>query len=175
MASEINFDLKSSTRARYMRIAVYPDGRVIVTKPIQTSEVKARDFVLRKSSWIRSKLDYWQNRKIVSLENPQISKDEALKFVKERLDFFNQHYEFQIGKVSIKNHKRLWGSCSSRTNLNFNHRIVLLPQHQADYIIVHELCHLKEFNHSPKFWNLIAQTIPNYHDIKQQLKDYQIG
>ncbi len=154
-----------------MRIAVYPSGKVVVTKPTKTPEATARDFVFRKSNWILQKLNYYKNRKIVSLDNPRVSKQEALEFVKSRLEFYNQHYKFTIGKVSIKNHKRLWGSCSSKKNLNFNHKITNLPQHQADYIIVHELCHLKEFNHFQKFWDLVAETLPNYSDIKLELRD----
>ncbi|NBS67881.1 M48 family peptidase [bacterium] len=66
-----------------------------------------------------------------------------------------------------------WGSCSKRGNLNFNYRILFLPPHLADYLIVHELCHLKEFNHSPRFWALVAQGCPNYHACKKELRAWQ--
>ena len=92
--------------------------------------------------------------------------------VKQKLEQFNQHYNFKWGRVSIKNAKTRWGSCSQKGNLNFNYKIVFLPPALVDYLIVHELCHLKEFNHSPAFWQLVAQTIHNYLRFRQKLKKF---
>ncbi len=155
-----------------MRIVVYPDLRVVVTKPYRVPLADAKKFVDNKSDWIAKKLDYFRNRKTVSL--PAGDKNRALIFVQERIKHFNQHYQFQINKISVKPHRSLWGSCSRRKNLNFNSRIILLTPQQADYIIVHELCHLKEFNHSKKFWELVAQTIPDFKSIRRELKDYSM-
>ncbi|MCU0660293.1 MAG: M48 family metallopeptidase [Candidatus Pacebacteria bacterium] len=83
---------------------------------------------------------------------------------------FNKVYKFKFNKVSIKNQKTRWGSCSKRGNLNFNYKIALLPEKLAEYVVVHELCHLGQFNHSQKFWNLVAKTMPDYLDIKEELK-----
>ena len=87
-----------------------------------------------------------------------------------RLKHFNNSYGFTLRKVFIKNHKSRWGSCSSRGNLNFNYKIAFLPPHIADYIFVHELCHLKHFNHSTQFWALVVQTTPNYKVLRKQLR-----
>src|SRR3989339_1317391 len=89
-----------------------------------------------------------------------LNKEYARAFVHNRLQVLNQHYRFDYKRVSIRNQKTRWGSCSKRGNLNFNYRIVSLPIHLADYVIVHELCHLEEFNHSQNFWNLVARAIP---------------
>lgn len=89
-------------------------------------------------------------------------KEEARKLVKERLEYWNQFYNFKYNKVFIKNTKSRWGSCSKKGNLNFNYRIALIEPVLADYIIVHELCHIGEFNHSPKFWSLVERTIPDW-------------
>ena len=97
-------------------------------------------------------------------------REDARALARNRLAHFNSFYNFPIGKLFIKNHKSRWGSCSSRGNLNFNYKIVLLPPEVADYIIVHELCHLKEFNHSPKFWALVAQTLPNHLALRHHLR-----
>lgn len=94
----------------------------------------------------------------------------ARTLVHERLEYFNQFYRFVYHDVRIKSHLTRWGSCSSKGNLNFNYRIVLLPPELADYIVVHELCHLGEFNHSQKFWDLVAEQIPNYGELRQRLK-----
>lgn len=97
-------------------------------------------------------------------------KEQARALVKERLEFFNAHYQFSYGRVAIKDQRTRWGSCSSKGNLNFSYRLVFLPAECVDYVIVHELCHLKEFNHSPRFWALVAQTIPNYKKLRAQIQ-----
>ena len=97
-------------------------------------------------------------------------KSPATNLIKERLEYFNQFYNYKLGRVTIRNQKTRWGSCSKKGNLNFNYKIVLLSPKQADYIIVHELCHLKEFNHSQKFWDLVSTTIPDYKEIRSSLR-----
>ncbi len=97
-------------------------------------------------------------------------KEEARVLVHEKITQLNMHYGFPIRKVAIRNTKSRWGSCSKQGNLNFNYKILFLPPHIADYIIVHELCHLKEFNHSADFWNLVAKVTPNHKDIRAELR-----
>jgi predicted metal-dependent hydrolase len=94
----------------------------------------------------------------------------ARVLVGERLSHFNQFYNFKIGRVAIRNQRTRWGSCSKNGNLNFNYRIALLPAQVADYLIVHELCHLGQFNHSPRFWSLVSQTTPNYRTLRLKLR-----
>ncbi len=97
-------------------------------------------------------------------------KEAARVAVHARLGYFNSFYRHELKKVFIKNTKSRWGSCSSRGNLNFNYKLLFLPQDMQDYIIVHELCHLKEFNHGAQFWALVAQTVPNYRAHRRQLR-----
>ena len=99
----------------------------------------------------------------------------AVEIAKHRLAHFNSTYQFTINKVTIKNQATRWGSCSKKGNLNFNYKIALLPRHLSDYIIVHELCHLGQFNHSKEFWNLVAKTIPNYPVIRKEFKKIRIS
>ena len=75
------------------------------------------------------------------------------------------------GGITIRNQRTRWGSCSSKGNLNFNCLLMLLPPEIIDYVVVHELCHRKEMNHSPKFWVQVERILPNYRILKQQLKD----
>ncbi|MEK7523477.1 MAG: M48 family metallopeptidase [Patescibacteria group bacterium] len=97
-------------------------------------------------------------------------KEQARRLAKERIEHFNKMYQFEFNRVSIRNQRTRWGSCSSKRNLNFNYKIALLPLPLADYIIVHELCHLGEFNHSKKFWELVAKTIPNHREIRKVIR-----
>ena len=97
-------------------------------------------------------------------------REQARSLVLAKLAHFNQFYGFKINRVAIKNTYRRWGSCSSKGNLNFNYKIIYLKPELADYLIVHELCHLGEFNHSPKFHALVAKTIPNYVEINKKLR-----
>ncbi len=96
-------------------------------------------------------------------------KETARTLVHARIAHLNQYYQVPIRKVFIKNHRSRWGSCSSKGNLNFNYRVALLPQELVDYVVAHELCHLKEFNHSQKFWELVAQTVPAHKELRRQL------
>ncbi len=97
-------------------------------------------------------------------------KEQARTLVKERLAHFNTFYKFDFKKVFIKNQKSVWGSCSTRKNLNFNYKIIFLSPQVADYLIVHELCHLKEMNHRAVFWSLVEKTVPNYKKLRKELR-----
>lgn len=103
------------------------------------------------------------------------NKERARAFIHSRIEVYNAHFQLVIGKVSVKNQKTCWGSCSRKGNLNFNYVLVLLPVPVADYVIVHELCHLVHFNHSRAFWELVARIVPGYRHLRAQLKGYRLG
>jgi len=111
---------------------------------------------------MRSKKHYLEN------------KEAARKIILENLDFFAKLYGVKCRKVAIRNQKSKWGSCSKARNLNFNYKVALLPKDQRDYIIVHELCHLIEFNHSNKFWAEVEKTIPGYKAIRKKVKSVSL-
>ena len=98
------------------------------------------------------------------------NKERARGLVLERLNYFNQFYQFKFNRVFIRNQKSRWGSCSGKGNLSFNYKIVFLPPALADYLIVHELCHLAQMNHRPQFWQLVSQQIPDYKKLRKELK-----
>jgi hypothetical protein len=87
-----------------------------------------------------------------------------------RLHAYNALYRYTFKRVSIRNTKSRWGSCSEHGNLNFSYKLLFLPEPLADYIVVHELCHLQELNHSPRFWQLVAQTFPDYKERRKVLR-----
>ncbi len=96
-------------------------------------------------------------------------KETARKIVFERLIAYNSYYNFAYNRVTIRSQRSRWGSCSKKGNLNFNYLLMFLPEPLLDSVIVHELCHLKEFNHSKRFWNLVGEQIPDYAIRKKQL------
>lgn len=118
-----------------------------------------------------------RKRRAKSQESFELHKARAHALVMARLQYFQSVYRDQFGytflykKVTIKNQFSRWGSCSRKGNLNFNYRIVFLPPEQADYLIVHELCHLGEFNHSKNFWDLVEKTTPNWKKLRHELKE----
>jgi predicted metal-dependent hydrolase len=172
---KIEYTLKISRRSRSLRLAVYPGGELIVTAPRFLSARAIEQFIIRKSAWILEKID-----KLASLPKQAKTKDSrmdfirnksaALKIARQKMEYFNQFYGLKWKRVTIKNQKTRWGSCSRQGNINFNYKIALLPDRAADYIIVHEMCHLIEMNHSRKFWNLVAKTVSDHREIRKELR-----
>ncbi len=172
---KVEYTLKVSKSARRVRLAVYCDGKFVVTAPRHADLNIVEKFIIQKSKWILDKIDSF--RSFSNLFKSENSKNEYIKYkndahvlVEKKIEKFNKIYKFKFNKINIKNQKTRWGSCSKKGNLNFNYKIVLLPEKLADYIVVHELCHLGQFNHSNKFWNLVAKAIPDYLNNKEDLK-----
>ena len=97
-------------------------------------------------------------------------KENARTLVHERIAYFNTHYKANIGRIAIRNQKSRWGSCSKNGNLNFNYKLVFLPSELRDYVIVHEVCHIKEFNHGPGFWALVGEKVPDHKALRVRLR-----
>lgn len=99
-----------------------------------------------------------------------MNKEAARTIINERVRHWNTHYRLPIGKITIRNQKNRWGSCSKKGNLNFNYKLAFMPPEIRDYVIVHEICHVKEFNHSRSFWNLVVEAIPNHKELRKRLR-----
>jgi predicted metal-dependent hydrolase len=97
-------------------------------------------------------------------------KNFAKRFLPERTYQLAQKHGYKINKVTVRNQKTRWGSCSARGNLSFNFNLVQYRKDIIDYVILHELCHLKEMNHSPKFWKLVEKICPDYKALRKELK-----
>ncbi len=162
-----------------MRLAVYYDGTVIVTSPFGVDQSIIERFFSDKKQWVWDKIQFFKsvdNKTIRTFSHKDYleNKDKALTLVNERVQFYNKVYGYSFNRILIKNQKTRWGSCSCKKNLNLNYRILFLQQEHQDYIIVHEMCHLKELNHSKRFWALVEKTLPNYLDIKKEFRDHEL-
>ncbi len=167
-----------------MRIIVHPDGRVVVTVPYRMPTLLAKQFVRAKESWIEERKALFQQKEIDRIaqglpkrltlggdrgEYTKL-KEQARAILEKRVPEINTLYGFVYKDITVRNQKTRWGSCSTKGNLNFNYKVAFLPQEMMDYVIVHELCHLTEFNHSKKFWDLVAKVIPSYVHIRREMK-----
>ncbi|MDP3965091.1 MAG: SprT family zinc-dependent metalloprotease [bacterium] len=175
MEEKVSYKIKRSHRAKRVRLAVYCDGSVVVTLPIGVQETLAEKFVREKSQWLLSKLAFFKQFQGSSLTHYGHKeylkhKEEASELATARVKYYNRLFGFSYNTINIKNQRTRWGSCSKKGNLNFNYKIALLPSKLADYIIVHELCHLGEFNHSRKFWNLVSNVFPNFRELRNEMK-----
>ena len=167
--------VKKNRSMRGVRISVHQDGRVLVSKPWFVTNGMVEKYVEERRVWIESKLEHFKQNPVTILSKGGKKeylehRADARRLVLERLVFFNTYYNFSFKKVSIKNQRTRWGSCSKRGNLNFNYKIFFLPPDLCDYIIVHELCHLRELNHGKNFWKLVSEKIPDYKSKIKKLK-----
>ncbi len=177
---KVEYALRRSARARRIRFAVYGGGEFVVTAPRDSSEFALEKFMREKADWILKKIAELKDFKNpLSFQNERhaylVHRQTALELVRKRLEYYNNIYSFAFNKIRIKSQRTCWGSCSRRKNLNFNYKLLFLPQKIADYIIVHELCHLEEMNHSKNFWDLVAKSIPNYLNVRKELRRHSLG
>lgn len=176
----IRYSVKESDRAKRMRLAVYCDASVVVTVPRGVEMGLIEKFLQEKRSWIEDKISYFtqfKNKPITRFSEADYKKhkDEAFALACARVAYFNQIYGFSYNEINIKNQKTRWGSCSAKGNLNFNYKILFLPEAVRDYVVVHELCHLKEFNHSRKFWTLVSKSLPDYGKLRTELRELEVN
>lgn len=174
--TDISYILRKHPRARRTSLTIYPDGKVTVTIPTFATILAATRLLNTKKEWLKRNLSKIANRNDVFL--PKLNKKEranARIYIVTRVEYFKSVHGFVCNRIYVRDQKRQWGSCSAKKNLNFNYRLALLPQHLCDYVIVHELCHLKELNHSKRFWDLVGSIMPEYKKLDTELKRYIIS
>lgn len=174
--SGIEYTLKRSRRARALSVSVRHTGDVVVTLPWFMPAALADRFVSKKAEWILDAQERMHKRfaNKVALKQSRTEykklKEVARKFIEERLDHFNREYCFSWSKIRITMSRSRWGSCSAKGSLSFSYSLIKVPPHLLDYVVVHELCHLKEMNHGPRFWTLVAKAMPDYLARRKELK-----
>lgn len=160
--------------SKRVTLSVRSDGCVVVSRPWWVRESFALRFIEEQLEWIYAKTKSLETRdpNLTTLDRGHYlkHKEQARELVHAKLEQFNSYYNFTYHEVSIGAQRSRWGSCSSKKNLNFNYKILFLPEELQDYLIVHELAHLKEMNHGPRFWSVVAETIPNPKQKAKQLR-----
>lgn len=161
-------------------IQVNADLTVTVRAPKRITKKELNRIIKEKETWILKHIeqfeklkDQYDSRKQERLTDAEIKElaDKALKYIPERVAHFARIIGVDYGRITIRNQKTRWGSCSSKGNLNFNCLLMMTPSEVIDYVVVHELCHRKEMNHSKAFWNEVEKVMPNYKDYIKWLKE----
>ena len=172
----IEFRVIRSAR-KTLQVEIRPDGEVLVRAPRHLSDNEIRRFVETKAGWIEEHTAKVKARarkaadlERLSMDDIRRLADEAATDIPERVRRFAPVVGVQYGRITIRNQKSKWGSCSSRGNLNFNCLLMHAPPSVRDYVVVHELCHLVELNHSKRFWALVSGVLPEYRKEEQWLK-----
>lgn len=165
------------SKRKSVSIKITTDLQIVVYAPLFVKDSEIEKIVLSKSKWIDEHMLKMQNRieeqsklKKISFEEVQELADKAVEYIPTRVEYFAQKYGFAYNKITIKNLVSRWGSCSTKCNLNFNCLLMLTPDYVIDYIVVHELCHLREMNHSEKFWAEVEKIMPDYQRAELWLK-----
>ena len=159
-------------------IEIKKDLSVIVRAPFLMKDKEINNFVESKKDWLEKHIIDMQKRteqsasieKFTSEEVKSLA-DKALDYIPKRVAYYSPIIGVDYGRITIRNQVSRWGSCSAKGNLNFNCLLMLTPSDVIDYVVVHELCHRKEMNHSPKFWNEVENVLPNYKSSRKWLKD----
>lgn len=174
---KIEIEIIKSNR-KTIAIEVRTDLRIIVRAPKRASNREIMKFVELKQDWLAKHLAQMQIRyeethrrkeKLFTDDDIRKMKDEAKRVIPDRVKYYADIMGVTFGKITIKNQKTRWGSCSSKGNLNFNCLLMLTPDKVRDYVVIHELCHLKQMNHSKIFWAEVEKVMPDYKVYRQWL------
>ena len=151
-------------------------AKLIVRAPLQVSDAYINAFMLEKKAWIDKHMaiamaqQQAADKKLTAEEIRQLA-EQALKVIPERVRHYAPLVGVTYGRITIRNQRSRWGSCSSKGNLNFNCLLMLTPLEVIDSVVVHELCHRKEMNHSQRFYAEVLRVFPEYHKWNKWLKD----
>lgn len=168
----VSYQIIRSDR-KTIAIQIQPDGKVLVRAPKRMRMEEIRRFVDSKAGWIEKHLSNCttQNQQKLTAQELKALREKACILVTERVQYYAPLIGVTYNQIAIRAQYTRWGSCSSKGNLNFNCLLALVPMEVLDYVVVHELCHRKELNHSERFWNEVAKILPDYRVRQKWLKD----
>lgn len=169
---EILFE--KSKKAKRLNITVRPSRGIRVAVPRGCTFKTAEKFTMANLEWIRQKTCAQSQRtdRQQKVDIPNIPRKEAREILIKRLEKLSEATGLSYNRVFIKNQKTLWGSCSSRKNINLNIKLLSLPKHLMDYVILHELVHTRILNHSKLFWDSLEKLLPDCKKMRKELHQY---
>ncbi|MBO5489407.1 MAG: M48 family metallopeptidase [Eubacterium sp.] len=167
------------SKRKTIAIQIKPDMSVTVRAPYYATSKDIEKILQEKEAWINKHLEQFRVRKeqtafhdMIPLTQEEIRHlaKTACDYIPTRVRFFAEKMGVNYGRITIRKQKTRWGSCSSKGNLNFNCLLMLTPPEIIDYVVVHELCHRKEMNHSKAFWREVEKILPDYKQAVKWLK-----
>lgn len=167
------------SRRKTIAIEIRKDATILVRAPLAMRDAEIRRFLKEKENWIMAHLQKIEERQKTLSDVEPLSKEDierladlAIKVIPVKVKHYANLMQVQYGRITIRNQKTRWGSCSGKGNLNFNCLLMLAPDEVVDYVVIHELCHLLEMNHSKAFWGQVEKVMPEYKTYKKWLKDH---
>lgn len=174
----MDYEIIRSSR-KTLALEITRDGLVKVRAPYRISRAEIQEFVTSKEAWILKHLKRIEQNKAsqpeaLSAQELKMLAQKALQVLPKKVEYYAAKIGVTYGTITIRNQKTRWGSCSSKGNLNFNCQLMLFPEEIQDYVVVHELCHRKEMNHSQRFWNEVGRTMPDYEERRKYLRQVRL-
>lgn len=156
-------------------LSITQEGHLLIKAPLQMPEKEIERFIGQRRYWIYKQtkriLQENASRVVRSEEEVQELKEQAREVLTKRTDYYKEILKVDYQRIRIGDQKTRWGSCSSRGTISYNWHLVLMPERIMDYVVVHELCHLVEMNHSPAFWKKVSEILPDYEERRKWLKE----
>jgi predicted metal-dependent hydrolase len=178
-SQKVNFKI---TTTKHIRISIKSSLQITVSFPKYCSLKKAQSFFESKFIWIQNSLQKLQKRQEIQLRHQQnqlINLDE--KGVLDRTHYLilrcrqlAQTHNFAVGRIILRKQKTIWGSCSAKNNISLNKNLIFLRDELIDYVIMHELAHIRVKNHSRKFWEELERILPNSKVLNRELRNIRI-
>ena len=162
-----------------LSIEIRPDGSVLARSPYSVRDQEIASFIRQKEEWIgRKQAELLRRRSetgdipVLTFREIQDLADRALQVIPDRVAYYAPKVGVTYGRITIRNQRTRWGSCSAKGNLNFNCLLMLAPPQVLDSVVVHELCHRKEMNHSQRFYQEVYRVFPEYDYWHGWLKEH---
>lgn len=159
-----------------MSLQIKEDGGLLLRLPYSVPEKRAMDFLTQHEGWIAKHYETVVNKRQSRPDYSEAEINEYKKKLRPVLEYRAAYYAGMMGvnynRIAIRDQKTRWGSCSGKGNLNFNWKLILMPPEVLDYVVVHELAHRIEMNHSNRFWAQVERIIPDYRERRRWLKHY---
>ena len=168
------------TRSKRKTLAIHvtKDAAVEVKAPLKMPAADIDKFILQKQAWIEKTIKKVKERKesavTLSKEQEQELKNKAQKVIPERVAYYSKIMGVSPTAVKIGDAKTRWGSCNAKNGLNFSWWLMLGDMDVINYVVIHELSHIKEHNHSKRFWAVVESMLPNYKELRKKLKTIQV-